>query len=93
MEFRQDSELKLLSRFEPTHAWVLEPGDMLYLPPGTAMPERIHGAFVSDEEVRSVAERLVPEVDAFGPADLNVTARAAWLEVLPARPTAFWVRP
>src|SRR5690606_16426336 len=23
-------------------------GDMLYLPPGTAMPERIHGAFVSD---------------------------------------------
>jgi len=34
MEFRQDSELKLLSRFEPTHAWVLEPGDMLYLPPG-----------------------------------------------------------
>jgi 50S ribosomal protein L16 3-hydroxylase len=34
MEFRQDSELKLLSRFNPTHEWVLEPGDMLYLPPG-----------------------------------------------------------
>ena len=26
-------------------------GDMLYLPPGTAMPERVHGAFVGDDEV------------------------------------------
>jgi 50S ribosomal protein L16 3-hydroxylase len=26
--------LKLLARFEPTEEWVLEPGDMLYLPPG-----------------------------------------------------------
>lgn len=33
-------------------------GDMLYLPPGTAMPERIHGAFVSDEEVHRVVEHL-----------------------------------
>src|SRR5690606_7210309 len=31
-------------------------GDMLYLPPGTAMPERIHGAFVSDDEVEGVVE-------------------------------------
>jgi S-DNA-T family DNA segregation ATPase FtsK/SpoIIIE len=31
---------------------------MLYLPPGTAMPERIHGAFVSDEEVHRVVEHL-----------------------------------
>ncbi|NLB12841.1 MAG: cell division protein FtsK, partial [Gammaproteobacteria bacterium] len=29
-------------------------GDMLYLPPGTAMPERLHGAFVSDDEVHRV---------------------------------------
>ena len=29
-------------------------GDMLYLPPGTSLPERIHGAFVSDEEVHKV---------------------------------------
>ena len=27
---------------------------MLYLPPGTAMPVRVHGAFVSDEEVHRV---------------------------------------
>jgi DNA segregation ATPase FtsK/SpoIIIE, S-DNA-T family len=33
-------------------------GDMLYLPPGTAMPERVHGAFVSDEEVHRVVEQL-----------------------------------
>ena len=33
-EFRDDSELKLLSAFSPTHDWLLEPGDALYLPPG-----------------------------------------------------------
>ena len=32
--FRDDAELKLLREFTPTHDWVLEPGDMLYLPPG-----------------------------------------------------------
>ena len=33
-------------------------GDMLYLPPGTAQPERVHGAFVDDHEVHSVVEWL-----------------------------------
>ncbi|TZF91304.1 cell division protein FtsK [Lysobacter lacus] len=33
-------------------------GDMLYMPPGTSMPERVHGAFVSDEEVHRVVEHL-----------------------------------
>ena len=33
-------------------------GDMLFLPPGTSMPTRIHGAFVADNEVHSVAENL-----------------------------------
>jgi 50S ribosomal protein L16 3-hydroxylase len=32
--FREDVELKLLREFNPTHAWTLDPGDMLYLPPG-----------------------------------------------------------
>ncbi len=32
--FRDDVELKLLREFTPTHEWTLEPGDMLYLPPG-----------------------------------------------------------
>lgn len=34
LEFRHDIELKQLAQFEPTHEWLLEPGDMLYLPPG-----------------------------------------------------------
>jgi len=29
-------------------------GDMLYLPPGTSLPIRIHGAFLSDEEVHRI---------------------------------------
>jgi len=33
-------------------------GDMLYLPPGTAMPERVHGAFVDDHEVHKVVDWL-----------------------------------
>lgn len=31
-------------------------GDMLYLPPGTGLPVRVHGAFVSDDEVHRVVE-------------------------------------
>lgn len=33
-------------------------GDMLYLPPGTAIPTRIHGAFVDDHEVNNVVDSL-----------------------------------
>jgi S-DNA-T family DNA segregation ATPase FtsK/SpoIIIE len=33
-------------------------GDMLYLPPGTSVPTRVHGAFVSDAEVHRVVEAL-----------------------------------
>ncbi|HTV50892.1 MAG TPA: DNA translocase FtsK 4TM domain-containing protein [Steroidobacteraceae bacterium] len=33
-------------------------GDMLYLPAGTSMPTRVHGAFVSDQEVHRVVEAL-----------------------------------
>jgi S-DNA-T family DNA segregation ATPase FtsK/SpoIIIE len=33
-------------------------GDMLYLPPGTAIPVRVHGAFVDDHEVHNVVEHL-----------------------------------
>jgi S-DNA-T family DNA segregation ATPase FtsK/SpoIIIE len=37
---------------------LLGAGDMLYLPPGTGLPQRVHGAFVADHEVHSVAEHL-----------------------------------
>lgn len=33
-------------------------GDMLYLAPGTGIPIRVHGAFVSDEEVHAVVRAL-----------------------------------
>ena len=33
-------------------------GDMLYLPPGTSLPNRVHGAFVADNEVHSVVSNL-----------------------------------
>ncbi len=33
-------------------------GDMLYLAPGTGLPVRVHGAFVSDQEVHNVVEML-----------------------------------
>jgi len=33
-------------------------GDMLFLPPGTSVPTRIHGAFVSDNEVHAVVKSL-----------------------------------
>lgn len=37
---------------------LLGQGDMLFLPPGTGLPERIHGAFVDDHEVHAVVEFL-----------------------------------
>ena len=37
---------------------LLGSGDMLYLPAGTGLPQRIHGAFVADQEVHKVVEYL-----------------------------------
>ncbi|GHD78754.1 DNA translocase FtsK [Vogesella fluminis] len=37
---------------------LLGQGDMLYLPPGTGYPLRVHGAFVADDEVHQVVEFL-----------------------------------
>ncbi|MEE9320733.1 MAG: DNA translocase FtsK 4TM domain-containing protein [Granulosicoccus sp.] len=33
-------------------------GDMLFLPPGTALPNRVHGAFVDDHEVQNVIAHI-----------------------------------
>ncbi|MGE4339983.1 MAG: DNA translocase FtsK 4TM domain-containing protein, partial [Pigmentiphaga sp.] len=44
---------------------LLGQGDMLYMPPGTGLPHRVHGAFVSDDEVH----RVVEELKAHGEAD------------------------
>ena len=37
---------------------LLGQGDMLFLPPGSGLPQRVHGAFVSDEEVHKVVKHL-----------------------------------
>ncbi len=37
---------------------LLGQGDMLYLPPGAGLPQRVHGAFVADQEVHRVVEYL-----------------------------------
>jgi S-DNA-T family DNA segregation ATPase FtsK/SpoIIIE len=37
---------------------LLGAGDMLYLPPGSGLPQRVHGAFVADHEVHQVVEYL-----------------------------------
>ena len=35
---------------------LLGKGDMLFVPPGTSTPVRIHGAFVSEKEIRNLVE-------------------------------------
>ncbi|HEX4508763.1 MAG TPA: DNA translocase FtsK 4TM domain-containing protein [Burkholderiaceae bacterium] len=44
---------------------LLGQGDMLFLPPGGGIPQRVHGAFVSDDEVHRVVEYLKAQ----GPAN------------------------
>ncbi len=44
---------------------LLGQGDMLFLPPGGGVPQRVHGAFVSDDEVHRVVEYLKSQ----GPAN------------------------
>jgi 50S ribosomal protein L16 3-hydroxylase len=36
LDFLPDTDLRILEQFEAEQEWVLEPGDMLYLPPGVA---------------------------------------------------------
>ena len=51
--FRSDAELKLLREFAPTHEWLLESGDMLYLPP--SVPH--HGVAVGECLTYSIGMR------------------------------------
>ena len=41
-------------------------GDLLFLPPGTGLPQRVHGAYVADEEVHAVVEFLKKQAEAQG---------------------------
>jgi S-DNA-T family DNA segregation ATPase FtsK/SpoIIIE len=55
---------------------LLGDGDMLFLPPGVAKLTRIHGAYVSEEEVKRVASflraRMKPEYDESIVSDISV---------------------
>ena len=86
-DFRTDTELKLLKHFEPTHEWTLEPGDMLYLPPGvphegTALGECMTlsigmRAPASSELLVEFAEQIaagLPESQRYADPDLQPTA-------------------
>jgi 50S ribosomal protein L16 3-hydroxylase len=84
---RADSELRLLERFEPAHEWLVEPGDLLYLPPGIAH----HGVAVGSDCMtlsigfraplwREALAALVDEVL----ADLHAEARYADPDMRPA---------
>jgi S-DNA-T family DNA segregation ATPase FtsK/SpoIIIE len=43
---------------------LLGQGDMLYLPPGHGLPQRVHGAYVADAEVHRVVEALKKQGEA-----------------------------
>ncbi len=63
-------------------------GDMLYLPAGTSLPVRVHGAFVADHEVHAVVRNLKrggsPRyIDEILEAPTGQTPGLAGLEVLP----------
>jgi len=67
-------------------------GDMLYLPPGTSVPTRVHGAFVADHEVHSVVRHLKKSgapryIDEILEAPTSPTPGLAGIDKLPADPS------
>lgn len=73
---RDDAEIKLLRTFEATHEWVLEPGDMLYLPPG--VPH--HGVAIGECMTYSVGMRAPSRAELL--VDFAETFAAEWPEEL-----------
>ncbi len=62
LAFRDDAELKLLREFTPTDEWILEPGDMLYLPPG--VPH--HGVAIGECMTYSIGMRAPSQAELVG---------------------------
>jgi len=60
-------------------------GDMLFVPPGTTLPERVHGSFVSDKEVHGVVESLKGDSE----PEYDESILSAPKEVNNALPSAF----
>jgi 50S ribosomal protein L16 3-hydroxylase len=85
--FRTDAELKLLREFTPTHDWVLDPGDALYLPPGIAHDGVAIGpcmTFSVGMRAPSVAELIVDLADSIA-EPLGEEARYVDPDLAPAR--------
>jgi len=55
---------------------LLGKGDMLFVPPGTSAPVRIHGAFVSEDEIRNLVEHWKEQGPAAFREDLFVQAES-----------------
>lgn len=86
LDFRNDVELKLLREFEPTHDWVLGPGDMLYLPPNVphhGVAEDACLTFSVGMRAPSAAELLGDFVDTLA-ADADDTLRYHDPDLAPA---------
>ncbi|MEP7097416.1 MAG: cupin domain-containing protein [Dokdonella sp.] len=62
LAFRDDAELKLLCAFTPTDEWILEPGDILYLPPG--VPH--HGVALGECMTYSIGTRAPSQAELVG---------------------------
>jgi len=60
-------------------------GDMLFLPPGRSIPERVHGSFVSDKEVHEVVQSLISDSE----PEYDESILSAPKEVNNALPSAF----
>ncbi|MCL7743484.1 cupin domain-containing protein [Guyparkeria hydrothermalis] len=60
--YREGLDVRILTDFTPTDEWVLEPGDMLYLPPG--IPH--HGVALDDCMTYSVGFRAPTQADLVG---------------------------
>ena len=87
LDFRDDVELKLLRHFNPTHDWVLGPGDMLYLPPGVphhGVAEDACLTFSIGMRAPSAAELLGDFVDTLS-ADADEALRYRDPDLAPAR--------
>jgi 50S ribosomal protein L16 3-hydroxylase len=94
--------LKILKQFEPTHDWVLEPGDMLYLPPswahdgvaeGECMTASVgfrasHGNELAAEMLQRLAEEVLDDEPSGLYADPRQVATAQ-PGLVPAALTAF----
>ena len=64
---------------------LLGDGDMLFLPPGSAKPQRIHGAFVSEPEIRKFAVAIKKQGKPVFDEELVVALESARTQKGPVR--------